>query len=153
MFGTNTSNILGRSCHRFLGYIPRADHPASEQPQAHTRAWGSFCGELLRRWCKSDARCRRSFTTDQSECSELRIRLTTEWQLVPRNASSATFSEIVAGYERPLPRLRSLLCLAQRSFPLLSGIVLSPLLCKDGVSNFEGAMSCATIADGIAGAI
>jgi hypothetical protein len=56
-------------------------------------------------------------------------------------------------YERPLTRLRSLLCLAQRSFPLLSGVVLSPLLCKDGVSNFKGAMSCATIADGIAGAI
>jgi hypothetical protein len=65
----------------------------------------------------------------------------------------ACLLEIVAGYERPFPRLRSLLCLAQRGFPLLSGVVLSTLLSKDGIGNLEGAMRRAMIADGIAGAI
>src|SRR3974377_250203 len=60
-------------------------------------------------------------------------------------------SEINGGYNRPLPRLRSLLCLAQRSFPLLSAVVPGPLLCKDGVGDFEGAMRCATEAGFIAG--
>ena len=52
--------------------------------------------------------------------------------------------EIIAGYNGPFPRLRSLLCLAQRSFPLLSAVVPGPLLCNDGVGDLEGAISCAT---------
>ena len=56
-------------------------------------------------------------------------------------------SEINGGYKRPFPRLRSLLCLAQRSFPLLSAVVPGPLLCKDGVGDLEGAISCATEAE------
>ncbi len=62
-------------------------------------------------------------------------------------------SEIVAGYERPFPRLRSLLCLAQRSFPLLAAVVPGPLVYKDGVGNFEGAMRRTMEAGGVAGTI
>ena len=45
--------------------------------------------------------------------------------------------EIGVDYKRPLPRLRSLLCLAQRSFPLLVGVVPNAAIRKDSVSNFE----------------
>ena len=41
----------------------------------------------------------------------------------------------------------------QRSFPLLTGVVLSPLLCKDGVGNFEGVMSGAMVPNGVASAV
>jgi hypothetical protein len=61
--------------------------------------------------------------------------------------------KIVARYNRPFPRPPPLLCLEQRSFPLLSGVVLGALLCKDGFGNFEGAMRCAIVAGCIAGAI
>ena len=40
-------------------------------------------------------------------------------------------------YNRPFPRLRSLRCLAQRSFPLFVGVVPNALLRKDCVSHFE----------------
>ena len=62
-------------------------------------------------------------------------------------------SEIVARYERPFPRLRPLLCLAQRSFPLFAGVVLSALLCKDGIRNFEDAMRRAMEAGGVPGTV
>src|SRR5215471_1857836 len=50
-------------------------------------------------------------------------------------------------YSGPFPRLRSLLCLVQRRFPLLTGVVLSALVCKDGVGNFEVAVRCTSVAD------
>jgi hypothetical protein len=56
-------------------------------------------------------------------------------------------SKVSALYNGPIPRLRSLLCLAQCSFPLLAGVVLSPLLSKDGVGNFEVAIRCTSVAD------
>ena len=55
-------------------------------------------------------------------------------------------SKIVPVYNGPFTRLRSMLCLAQCSFPLLSGIVLSPLLRKDAIGDFETAMRCASVA-------
>src|SRR5215472_15692675 len=48
-------------------------------------------------------------------------------------------------YNGPFPRLRSLLCLVQRRFPLLTGVVLS--ICQDGVGNFEVAVRCTSVAD------
>ena len=64
-----------------------------------------------------------------------------------------TWSKIVGGYERPFPSLRFLLCLAQRSLPLFAGVVLSALLCKDGVGNFEDAMGRAMETGCIAGTV
>ena len=49
------------------------------------------------------------------------------------------------------PRLSYQLRLAQRSFPLLSGVFHRALLRKDGVGDFEGFMCCAIEADCIAG--
>jgi len=46
-------------------------------------------------------------------------------------------SKVTALYNRPLPRLRSLLCLVQRSFPLCIGAVPNAALSKDCVSDFE----------------
>jgi hypothetical protein len=60
-------------------------------------------------------------------------------------------SKVVAGYNRPFPPLSYQLRLAQRSFPLLSGVVHRALLRKDGVGNFEGFMCGAIEADCIAG--
>jgi hypothetical protein len=61
-------------------------------------------------------------------------------------------SEVIALYDRPFPLL-SLLCLVEGSFPLLTGVVLSALLRKDSVSNFEVAMRCASVAGCVPGAI
>jgi hypothetical protein len=60
-------------------------------------------------------------------------------------------SKVVAGYNRPFPPLSYQLRLAQRSFPLLSGVDHRALLRKDGVRNFEGFMCCAIETDCIAG--
>ena len=46
-------------------------------------------------------------------------------------------SKVTALYNWPLPRLRSLLCVAQRSFPLCVGAVPNAALRKDRVSDFE----------------
>src|SRR5260370_17815214 len=54
-------------------------------------------------------------------------------------------SEVIALYNGPFPLL-SLLCLTQCTFPLLAGVVLSPLLRKDAVGDFEVAMRCASVA-------
>ena len=61
-------------------------------------------------------------------------------------------SEVIALYNGPFPLL-SLLCLVQGSFPLLTGVVLSALLRKDSVSNFEVAMVCASVAGCVPGTI
>ena len=61
-------------------------------------------------------------------------------------------SEVIALYNGPFPLL-SLLCLVQGSFPLLTGVILSALLRKDSVSNFEVAMRCASVAGCVPGAI
>src|SRR6516162_3725149 len=45
-------------------------------------------------------------------------------------------SKVTALYNRPLPRLRSLLCLVQRSFPLRGRVVLNAAVLKDRVSDF-----------------
>jgi hypothetical protein len=45
--------------------------------------------------------------------------------------------EVAALYNGPFPRLRSLLCLVQRSFPLRTDVVLNAALLKDRVSDFE----------------
>ena len=66
---------------------------------------------------------------------------------------SRTRSKIVGGYNGPLARLRPLLCLAQRSFPLLAAVVLSALLSEDGIRNSEGAMRRAIVAGCIAGTV
>jgi hypothetical protein len=62
-------------------------------------------------------------------------------------------SEFIALYNRPFPRLRSLLCLAQHSFPLFVGIVPNALLRKDCVSDFELSMRFAIEAGCVPGAI
>jgi len=59
-------------------------------------------------------------------------------------------SEVIALYNGPL---LSLLCLVQGSFPLLTGVVLSALLRKDSVSNFEVAMRCASVSGCVPGTI
>ena len=64
-----------------------------------------------------------------------------------RLVSPPQSSKVSALYNGPIPRLRSLLCLAQCTFPLLAGVVLSPLLSKDGVGNFEVAIRCTSVAD------
>jgi hypothetical protein len=64
-----------------------------------------------------------------------------------RIVSPPQSSKVSALYNGPIPRLRSLLCLAQCSFPLLAGVVLSPLLSKDGVGNFEVAIRSTSVAD------
>src|SRR5262249_45436926 len=56
-------------------------------------------------------------------------------------------SKVTALYNRPLPRLRSLLCLAQRSFPLCVGVVLRAPLREHGIRDLEIAMRCASVAD------
>ena len=61
--------------------------------------------------------------------------------------------KVIAVYNRPLPHLRSLFCLVQRSFPLLAGVALGALLRKDSVSNFEVAMRCASVAGCVPGTI
>jgi len=48
--------------------------------------------------------------------------------------------EVAALYNGPFPRLRSLLCLAQRSFPLLAGVVLRAPLPEHGIRDLEVAM-------------
>src|SRR6516225_6436462 len=52
--------------------------------------------------------------------------------------------EIVRNYERPilllLPRLHSLLCFIQRSFPFFAGVLHALLLRKDSVGNLEVTM-------------
>src|SRR5215469_1012434 len=53
--------------------------------------------------------------------------------------------EIIYYNQRPLVRLRSLFCLVQRSFPLLSGVVLCFGLSKDSVGNLELTMRCAVV--------
>jgi hypothetical protein len=45
--------------------------------------------------------------------------------------------EVAALNNRPFPSLRSLLCLAQRSFPLFVGVVPNAALRKDRVGDFE----------------
>jgi hypothetical protein len=82
------------------------------------------------------------------------------WRKAPLKGTSTknskarrTWSKIVGGYERPFPSLRFLLCLAQRSLPLFAGVVLSALLCKDGVGNFEDAMGRAMETGCIAGTV
>jgi hypothetical protein len=62
-------------------------------------------------------------------------------------------SKVTALYNWPLSWLRSLFCLVQRSFPSFAGVVLSAVLRKDSVSNFEIAMGCATVAGCIPGTI
>ena len=62
-------------------------------------------------------------------------------------------SEVIALYNRPLPRLRPLLCLAQRSFPLLVGVVPNAAIRKDCVSDFELSIRFAIEACCIAGTI
>ena len=57
----------------------------------------------------------------------------------PRN-SAPQQSKITALYNGPFPRLRSLLCLAERSFPLFVGVVLNAAVLKDRVSDFEFSM-------------
>ena len=52
-------------------------------------------------------------------------------------------SKVTALYNRPLPRLRSLLCLVQRSFPLRRDVVLNAVVLKDRVSDFEFSMRIA----------
>jgi hypothetical protein len=63
----------------------------------------------------------------------------------------AASQKVVAGYNRPFPPLSYQLRLAQRSFPLLSGVFHRALLRKDGVGDFEGFMCCAIETDCIAG--
>jgi hypothetical protein len=58
-------------------------------------------------------------------------------------------SKVTALYNRPLPRLRSLLCLVQRSFPLCVGAVPNAAILKDRVSDFELSM-CFAIEPGCA---
>jgi len=69
-----------------------------------------------------------------------------------QRGEAAEGSEIISLYNRPFPRL-SLLSLVQCSFPLFAGVVLSALLRKYAVSNFEIAMGCATVAGCIPGTI
>jgi hypothetical protein len=59
-------------------------------------------------------------------------------------------SEVIVLYNGPL---LSLLCVVQGSFPLLTGVVLSALLRKDSVSNFEVAMRYASVAGCVPGTI
>jgi hypothetical protein len=62
--------------------------------------------------------------------------------------------EIVSNYERPilllLPRLHSLLCFIQRSFPFFAGVLHALLLRKDSVGNLEVTMRWAMEAGHIA---
>src|SRR5215472_4976102 len=51
--------------------------------------------------------------------------------------SSEVVAVNVAVNNGPFPSLRSLLCLAQRSFPLLVGVVPNEAFRKDSVSDFE----------------
>ena len=67
--------------------------------------------------------------------------------------ASAEPSKVTALYNRPFPRLRSLLCFIQRSFPLLAGVVLRAPLREYGIGDLEVAMRCASVADGVAGTI
>src|SRR4029077_1368466 len=62
-------------------------------------------------------------------------------------------SKVTALYNGPFPRLRSLLCLAQRSFPLCVGVVPNALLRKDCVSDFELSIRFAIEAGCVPGAI
>jgi len=62
-------------------------------------------------------------------------------------------SKVTALYNRPLPRLRSLLCLLQRSFPLCVGVVLRAPLREHGIRDPEVAMRCASVADCVPGTI
>ena len=61
--------------------------------------------------------------------------------------------EIIYYNQRPLVRLRSLFCLVQCSSPLLSGVILGARLCKDSVSDLEGAVGWAMITSCIASAV
>ena len=61
--------------------------------------------------------------------------------------------EIICYYQRPSLRLRSFLCLVQRSFPFFAGVILCLGLRKDTVSNLEVAMRWATVAGCVAGTI
>src|SRR5262249_21282209 len=63
------------------------------------------------------------------------------------------WSKVTALYNRPLPRRRSLLCLAQRSFPLCVGVVLRAPLREHGISDLEVAMRCASVANCVPGTI
>ena len=76
-----------------------------------------------------------------------------EFRLCAQRPNAGRLSEIVSNYKRPFLffRLRSLLCLAQCSFPLLAGVVLIALHRKDGVGNFEVVVGWATEAGCIAG--
>jgi hypothetical protein len=62
-------------------------------------------------------------------------------------------SEVIAPYDRPFPRLRSLLCLAQRGFPLCVGVVPNAAIRKDCVSDFELSIRCAIEASRVPGTI
>jgi len=69
-------------------------------------------------------------------------------QAMKRNALRPTWlscqsSEVVAVNNGPLPRLRSLLCLVQRSLPLRAGVVLRAPLREHGIRDLEVAMRCA----------
>src|SRR5262249_19770496 len=61
--------------------------------------------------------------------------------------------KVSALYNGPFPRLRSLLCLAQRSFPLCVGVVLRAPLREHGFRDLEVAMRCASVADRVPGTI
>jgi hypothetical protein len=61
--------------------------------------------------------------------------------------------EIICYNQWPRIRLRSLLCLVQCGFPLLSAVVLCLGLRKDSVSNLEVTMRWASVADCVSGTI
>src|SRR5215470_12977122 len=69
------------------------------------------------------------------------------------NIDARHLSEIICYYQRPSFGLCSFLCLIQRSFPLLLGIVLCLGLRKDAIGDFEVAMRWASVAGCVPGTI